>query len=87
MSDYGRFGSGWVPRPERRNSAINGRSLEPIAMAAIGSESGRWANMHHTSVVYPLRKTEHLPEQCNCLILIVNDQDSLVYLSRFPRSL
>jgi len=30
--------------------------VEPFAMAACGSESSRWADMHHTSAVDPFRK-------------------------------
>jgi hypothetical protein len=40
---------------QRLDSAKIGRSLEPFAMAAYGSESGRWANTHFTSAGDPKR--------------------------------
>ncbi len=50
MSDSDPYASfGWFEN-QGQEPAKNGRSLEPFAMAACGSETGRWANTHLTSV-------------------------------------
>ncbi len=50
MSAYDPYASfGWFEN-QGQEPAKNGRSLEPFAMAACGSETGHWANTHLTSV-------------------------------------
>ena len=63
---------------EGQLSANIGRSLGPIAMAAFGSESSRWTNMHNTSAVDPEPKsTEFGPDG--------EITNSAVYCSRLYR--